>query len=90
MHDHHRCICEHERVRFCRACRTVYCEDCKQEWVSRPLYSWPYIQYSGYSVSNIANGPARAEPLFGTHVRTAIDNIRAMCGHATSGAAGDQ
>jgi hypothetical protein len=84
MHDHHRCVCEHERVRFCRACRTVYCEDCKQEWVSRPLYSWPYIQYSGYSLSGIASN---------LHVSAQTPRAltsTAVCGHATGGAAGDQ
>jgi hypothetical protein len=59
-HDHgHRCVCEHERVRYCRSCRTVYCEDCKQEWVTRPTY-WPYVTYQQtlpspiYSAANVS------------------------------------
>ena len=46
-HDQHRCACDHERVRFCRTCRTVYCLDCAQEWGARP-FVWPYVQYQLY------------------------------------------
>jgi hypothetical protein len=44
MHPHHSCVCQHARVRYCAGCRLVYCEDCRHEWVARPLgYYW----YSG-------------------------------------------
>jgi len=62
MHDHHhRCLCEHDRVRFCRSCRTVYCEDCRQEWVTRPLYAYgwagsPFYSYSTQGLSNLTAG----------------------------------
>jgi hypothetical protein len=83
MHDHHRCVCEHERVRFCRTCRTVYCEGCKQEWVARPFYpwplsSWPYIQqYGGYSLSTLtANQPGAVQSPIAIKSTT-------VCGHTS-------
>ena len=59
MSDHHRCVCEHESVRYCRACRVVYCQECKQEWVSRPylLPQYPFSQFTVQPAIGIGSGP---------------------------------
>jgi hypothetical protein len=31
-HDHRRCDCRHDEVKFCRHCQVVHCLSCKQEW----------------------------------------------------------
>jgi hypothetical protein len=41
-HDHHRCECKHERVRYCARCRVCHCLDCSQEWGASYTYTAPY------------------------------------------------
>ena len=44
----HRCVCEHEQVRFCKQCKVVHCLDCNKEWRD---YNWtsPYWYYGNYT-----------------------------------------
>ena len=43
-HNHsHRCKCEHEQVKFCKHCNTVYCLNCSQEWGKQAYTYWPSI-----------------------------------------------
>lgn len=43
MHNHSNC-CEHSRVRYCKVCQVVYCEDCGKEW--RDYSYWkPTVPY---------------------------------------------
>lgn len=48
-HNHnHNCSCDHERVKFCKTCRIVHCQDCNQEWtykVTQWTYTQPYWQH---------------------------------------------
>ena len=54
-HDHHRCECEHAKVKFCAKCKVVHCLDCKQEWTcepcTRPHYGYPWTIYNGGATS---------------------------------------
>jgi hypothetical protein len=53
-HDHHRCDCPHERLRYCKKCSVPHCLDCGQEWVTRP-YNYYYHYYTGpYSIPTTA------------------------------------
>lgn len=48
QHNHnHSCTCDHERVRYCKHCFTVYCLDCNQEWTAKGYNGyWWYTQPS--------------------------------------------
>lgn len=52
-HDHnHRCTCEHETVKFCKHCHTVYCVGCAQEWSYQ--FTWSYSQPSQWPYTTSA------------------------------------
>lgn len=42
----HKCSCDHEAVKFCKCCNTVYCTDCNQEWTAKSSYGWTNPWYS--------------------------------------------
>ncbi len=46
-HDHHRCECKHERVKYCPKCRVCHCLDCKQEWREYPTWTYTTGTYLG-------------------------------------------
>ena len=81
MHDHHRCICEHERVRYCRSCHVVYCEGCKQEWVTRPLYPW-WSPYAVQPAIGIGSGPLVQQ----SNMQQSPTLGAASCAHVPDGA----
>lgn len=38
----HSCECKHSAVSYCATCKVVHCSDCKQEWVTQPVYNYSY------------------------------------------------
>jgi len=48
-HDHHEHCCEHEKLKYCKVCRVVYCKDCKTEWKE---HGWVYTYPWTYTVSS--------------------------------------
>jgi len=35
--------CEHKKLKYCRVCNVVYCEDCNEEWGKWVFtYTYPY------------------------------------------------
>lgn len=50
----HKCNCDHDDVKFCKSCATIYCKSCSKEWVERWLFTYttPYVYNSPYTVSD--------------------------------------
>jgi len=62
MHNHSNC-CEHNRVRYCKVCQVIYCEDCGKEW-REYIYNWkpsPSVPYWITSGTQILDGNVKVE-----------------------------
>jgi hypothetical protein len=57
-HEHHRCECKHERVRYCAKCQVCHCLDCAQEWRTYPTYGYTYTNAYGYPYGTVLCGSA--------------------------------
>ena len=60
MHEHN--DCQHENLKFCSHCRTVYCEKCGKEWYedsyhyryfgdNRDVFNSPNQDWGGITVT---------------------------------------
>lgn len=50
-HNHHDDHCEHDNLKFCKACQIPYCVGCGQEWGK---YNWYYSGTAAYPYSTTA------------------------------------
>lgn len=76
-HRHHSCSCEHKSVKHCGHCKTVFCEDCNQEWTVKPTYTWYQNPYTTLTTGGVYQSAASTNFTVGDLLKTEV-----TCNHS--------